>query len=98
MNYESLFILRPDLEEEKLAEVIEKYRSLVENHGGEVTKLEKWGKRRLAYEIQRLKEGIYILLRFKGNADVIRELERVFKISDEVIRHIIVRMTAKAEK
>ncbi len=98
MNYESLFILRPDLEEEKLAEVIEKFRLLVENHGGEVTKLEKWGKRRLAYEIQRLKEGLYILLRFKGNADVIQELERVFKISDEVIRHIIVRMTAKAEK
>jgi len=98
MNYESLFILRPDLEEEKLAEVIEKFKLLVENHGGEITKLEKWGKRRLAYEIQRLKEGFYILLRFKGNTEVIQELERVFKISDEVIRHIIVRTADKAEK
>lgn len=93
-SYETMFILRPDLEEEKVAEVMEKFRSLVEANKGEVTKLEKWGKRRLAYQIQHFREGLYIILRFKGGAEIVRELDRVLKISDEVIRHIIVRTAA----
>ncbi|MEW6424261.1 MAG: 30S ribosomal protein S6 [Bacillota bacterium] len=93
-DYEAMFILRPDLEEEKITEVMERFRSLVENHGGEVTKLERWGKRRLAYQIQHLREGIYIILRFKGNNEVVQELDRVFKITDEVLRHMIVRAAA----
>ncbi|MEW6276393.1 MAG: 30S ribosomal protein S6 [Bacillota bacterium] len=93
-DYEAMFILRPDLEEEKITEVMERFRSLVENHGGEVTKLERWGKRRLAYQIQHLREGIYIILRFKGNNEVVQELDRVFKITDEVLRHMIVRTAA----
>jgi len=93
-NYEAMFILRPDLEEEKVAEIMDRFRALVENRGGEVTKLEKWGKRRLAYEIQHLWEGLYIILRFKGNTEIVQELDRVFKISDEVIRHMIVRTAA----
>jgi len=93
-NYEAMFILRPDLEEEKVAEIMDRFRALVENRGGEVTRLEKWGKRRLAYEIQHLREGLYIILRFKGNTEIVQELDRVFKISDEVIRHMIVRTAA----
>ncbi len=91
VNYESLFILRPDLDEEKIAEMMEKFRGLIESNGGEVTKLDKWGRRRLAYEIKRLHEGLYIILQFKANQAVVRELDRVFKITDEVIRHIIKR-------
>ncbi|MGB9904043.1 MAG: 30S ribosomal protein S6 [Desulfotomaculales bacterium] len=94
MSYEVMFILRPDLEEEKVAEVMEKFRSLVETHQGEVTKLDKWGKRRLAYQIQNFREGVYLILKFKGGAEIVRELDRVLKISDEVIRHIIVRTAA----
>lgn len=93
-NYETMFILRPDLEEEKITETMEKFRALVENHGGEVIRLEKWGKRRLAYLIQNLREGFYIILKFKGGTEVVQELDRVFKITDEVIRHIIVRTAA----
>jgi small subunit ribosomal protein S6 len=89
-----MFILRPDLEEEKITETMEKFRALVENHGGEVIRLEKWGKRRLAYLIQNLREGFYIILKFKGGTEVVQELDRVFKITDEVIRHIIVRTAA----
>ncbi len=93
-NYEAMFILRPDLEEEKVAEIMDRFRALVENRGGEVIRLEKWGKRRLAYEIQHLREGLYIILRFKGNTEIVQELDRVFKISDEIIRHMIVRTAA----
>lgn len=94
VSYESLFILRPDLEEEKISEMMEKFKLLVENNGGEIDRLEKWGKRRLAYEIERLREGLYIILQFKANPVVVKELDRVFKITDEVIRHIIVRNAA----
>ena len=94
VNYESLFILRPDLEEEKISEMMEKFKLLVENNGGEIDRLEKWGKRRLAYEIEHLREGLYIILQFKANPVVVKELDRVFKITDEVIRHIIVRNAA----
>jgi len=94
VSYESLFILRPDLEEEKISEMMEKFRLLVENNGGEIARLEKWGNRRLAYEIERLREGLYIILQFKADPVVVKELDRVFKITDEVIRHIIVRNAA----
>jgi len=93
-NYEAMFILRPDLEEEKVAEIMDRFRTLLENRGGEVTRLEKWGKRRLAYEIQRLREGLYVIFKFKGNNEIVQELDRIFKISDEVIRHLIVRAAA----
>lgn len=91
VNYESLFILRPELDEEKIAELMEKFKVLIENNGGEVTRLDKWGRRRLAYEIKHLHEGLYIILQFKADQAVVRELDRVFKITDEVIRHIIKR-------
>lgn len=94
VNYESLFILRPDMEEEKIGEIMEKFRALVENNGGQVARLDKWGKRRLAYEIERLREGLYIIFQFKSDPEVVKELDRVFKITDEVIRHIIVRVAA----
>lgn len=90
-NYESVFIVRPEFEDEKVAEIMEKYKSLIENHGGEIIKIEKWGKRRLAYEIDKVKEGIYIIVHFKAEPELPLELDRVYKISDEVIRHIIVR-------
>jgi len=90
-KYEVVFVLRPDLDEEKNAAVIEKFKSLIESHGGEILKLDKWGKRRLAYEINDLKEGFYIILHMNAESKVATELDRVFKITDEVLRHIIVR-------
>lgn len=90
-KYETIFVLRPDLEEEKNAEVIEKFKSLIENNGGEITNVEKWGKRRLAYEINDYREGFYVIVRFNAEPAVASELDRVYKISDEILRHMIVR-------
>ena len=90
-KYEVVFVLRPDLDEEKNTEVIEKFKTLIENHGGEVVKLDKWGKRRLAYEIKDFKEGFYVLIQMNADSKVATELSRVFKITDEVLRHMIVR-------
>ncbi|MBF7081390.1 30S ribosomal protein S6 [Desulfallas sp. Bu1-1] len=90
-QYELVFIIRPDLEEEAVEAVIEKVKALAENNGAEVTKLDKWGKRRLAYEIKHVREGYYVVMNFKGEAAVAAELDRVLKITDEILRHIIVR-------
>lgn len=63
----------------------------MEEKGAEVTKLDKWGKRRLAYEINKIKEGIYILMQFKAEAAAAAELDRLMKINDDIIRHMITR-------
>lgn len=89
--YEVLYIIRPELDEEQNTAVIEKFKGLIENNGGEITKLDKWGKRKLAYEIKHNREGFYVLMEFNGATDAAAELDRVFRITDEVIKHIIIR-------
>lgn len=90
-KYETIFILRPDLDEEKTTETVEKFKSVIEGNGGEIASLDKWGKRRLAYEINHIREGFYVVSKFKAEPAAASELDRVLKISDDVIRHIIVR-------
>lgn len=90
-QYEMVYIIKPDLEEDAIEAVIERVKALVESNGAEVTKLDKWGKRRLAYEIKHVREGYYVLMKFNGNAEVVAELDRVLKISDDIMRHLIVR-------
>ncbi len=90
-DYETMFIVRPDLEEEAIEATIAKFQALVTGGGGTVGKVDRWGKRRLAYEIAGHTEGLYVVMEFSAEAAVARELERVFRITDEVIRHLIVR-------
>jgi len=90
-NYEVMYIIKPDVEEEQVNALVEKFKGLTEAQGAEVTKLDKWGKRRLAYEINKLREGIYVLMQFKAESAAAQELDRVMKITDEVLRHMIVR-------
>ncbi len=90
-GYELMYIINPALDEEAVNVVVEKFKTLLENNGGEITKLDRWGKRRMAYEINDLKEGHYILCYFNGKPETAHELDRVMKISDDIIRHMIVR-------
>ncbi|MCR4420746.1 MAG: 30S ribosomal protein S6 [Clostridia bacterium] len=94
--YEVMYVLRPDLEEEEIAAQIERFNRLIQEEGGEVEQVSRWGKRRLAYEVNRFREGYYVLLHFRSRPAAARELERVFKISDQVIRYLIVRRPEKA--
>lgn len=91
-QYEVIYIIKPELDEEKTTSVIERFATLITNAGGEITKTEQWGKKRLAYEVNDYREGYYVLLNFTGEPTVAHELERVFKITDEIIRFIVVRM------
>lgn len=89
--YETMFIVRPDLDEEGSDSVIRKFISLIENNGGSVTAVDKWGKRRLAYEIEGFREGSYAIVHFTAEPKVAHELDRVLKITDDVIRHMVIR-------
>lgn len=92
-KYEIMYIIRPDVEQETVQALTEKFQAIISN-GGEVTKQDVMGKRRLAYEINKIRDGIYVLVQFNATAAVVNELDRVMKITDEVIRHLIVKDVA----
>lgn len=89
--YELMYIISPELDEEKLGAVMDKFKGIIENNGGEIVKYEKWGKRKLAYEVNDYREGVYVLANFNGEPAIAQELDRVMKITDEVIKHMIVK-------
>ncbi|MGI5902392.1 MAG: 30S ribosomal protein S6 [Desulfitobacteriia bacterium] len=86
--YEVLYIIRPDLEEEAIKANIDRFAEIVTANGGTDLKIDPWGKRRLAYEVKKFKEGYYVLMNFNGEARTVEELERLMKISDAVIRFL----------
>jgi small subunit ribosomal protein S6 len=90
-----MYILKPDMEEEALQQAIDKYSAIVTDGQGELVSVDKWGKRRLAYEIQDLVEGCYVLMNFKSEPAVVTELDRVMKISDNMLRFMIINQDEK---
>ena len=90
-KYEVLYILAANLDESVKEAQVEKYSALVTANGGEVENVNKWGNKRFAYEIDGKTEGYYVLMNFTAKADLPQEMERQMKISDEVIRYMIVR-------
>lgn len=93
-KYEILFIVRP-LDEDATNAVIEKFSKLIAANGGEIVKEDRWGKKRLAYDIKKESEGYYVLFYTNCEPNCINECDRVMKITDEVLKHMIVRSTEK---
>lgn len=91
-NYESMFILKPNLDEETRTALIEKFKSLVEDNGGKVEKVDEWGMRKLAYEINYITEGYYVLMTFESSPEFPQELERNYNINDSVLRYNVIRL------
>jgi small subunit ribosomal protein S6 len=91
-KYELLFITRPEYDEEKIASIISRYQEVITRGNGTVHSAEKWGKRRLAYEIDDMREGLYILMLFDAEREVSAELDRLMKIDQDVMRHMISRL------
>ena len=88
-DYELLFVLDPDLDEEKKATLVEKVKEVI-NAGGEAGEADVWGERRLAYSINKKNTGYYVVIPFKAEADLPKELDRRLRINENVMRHIIV--------
>jgi len=89
-KYESVVIVNPNLEEESIKNLVNKFSDLI-NTDGKVTSVEEMGKRKLAYEIKKQKEGFYIVLKFEAKPELISELERVYRITDEVIKFMVIK-------
>lgn len=88
--FEIMYIVKP-IEEDAFKAVVAKFDKLITANGGNVEKTDCWGKKRLAYEIQNLNEGLYVLVTFQADAATVKELDRVMRITDEVLRHMIIR-------
>jgi small subunit ribosomal protein S6 len=89
-KYEVMFIVKP-AEEEALNNVVTKFENLLQANGATVEKVDRWGKRRLAYEVKEHAEGYYYLMFFSAEPKVIAELDRVMKITDEILKHMIIK-------
>lgn len=95
-SYELMYILRPDLTPEAIEAARERVKNIVAETGGEFEReAEGWGKRRLAYEINDYTEGYYVVSYFKGKPETVSELDRVMKISEDFMRHLILRTDDK---
>ena len=92
-DYEILYVVKP-VEDQNLESVVNKFNTLIEDNGGKVEKTDRWGKKRLAYEIQDFNEGLYVLVTFSAESACVKELDRVMKITDEILRHMIIRKGA----
>ena len=88
-KYEAAIILLSNLEEDVRNAEIEKIKNIVVNFNGTVDKVNEWGQKRLAYEINKKREGYYVIMNFTSNADAVNEIDRICKISDNVLRHMI---------
>ena len=88
-KYESVVIVSPNVDEEGLKALEEKFTGLI-NENGKVETVESMGKRKLAYEIKKFTEGIYLVFNFEAKPEFIRELERVYRITDEVLKYMTI--------
>jgi len=91
-DYELVLIISPDVAEEDIPTTIDKVSEFVTSRGGEITGIDRWGKRRLAYPINRFREGNYVLSRFKLEPGTTAELEASLQISETILRHLLVRI------
>lgn len=89
-KYETVFIINPSVEEAGIKSLIQKFSDLI-NNAGKVENVEEMGRRKLAYEIKKNKEGYYVVINFEAQPELIKELERIYRITDEVIKFIVVR-------
>ena len=96
-DYEVTYILRPNFEEAEVETRANAIGEIIKNQGGSVVNIEKLGRKRLAYEIADLREGNYVVMQFKSNAAASKELERLLKLHEDVLRALIVRLDAKMQ-
>jgi small subunit ribosomal protein S6 len=97
-KYEIIFIVRPDVSEEDVAKLITQLEGAVATSGGKVEKVEKMGRRRLAYRVKRQREGYYVLFLLEGGGETVKEFERRLKVTDTVIKFLTVRIDERLRR
>lgn len=94
-SYEAVYVVNPNYDEDKLNAMKEKFQELVKSFDAEGIETELWEKRRLAYEVKGFREGWYLIMKFSGKNNVSNELERAFRLNEDVLRFIVVRLDEK---
>src|SRR6516165_3816463 len=97
-KYEVMFIIRPDVSEEDVDKVVAQMENAVTLNGGKIEKVDKMGRRKLAYRVARCREGLYVLFTLEGSGDTVKEFERRLKVSDAVIKFLTVRIDEELER
>ncbi|BAY73642.1 ribosomal protein S6 [Nostoc linckia NIES-25] len=97
-SYETMYILRPDLGDEQVEQAVAKYQNLLREQGAEDIQIQNRGKRRLAYEIKRHRDGIYIQLNYTAPATAIAPFERAMRLSEDVIRYLTIKQELEEAK
>lgn len=91
-KYEILYIIRPDIDEEGKKMLVERFDNVLKENGAEIIESKEWGRRRLAYEIKKYRDGIYHLINLRSEPKAVQEFDRLAKINDDIIRHMIVKL------
>lgn len=97
-NYEIIYIVRPDVTDEDVDKLTTQMEGVLAGAGGKLEKVEKLGRRRLAYRVKKQREGIYVLFRLQGSGDTVKEFERRLKVTDAVIKFLSVRIDEELER
>ena len=95
-DYELGFIFNPEVSEEQSSSILERIQQIVTNHDGQVVRVNQWGRRRLAYPIEHKRDGFYVFIDMILTPETVSELDRTLKVTEEVLRHIIIRRDPKA--
>jgi small subunit ribosomal protein S6 len=90
-KYEVMYIIRPNIDDESKKAVVERFNNVLTENGAEVSEVKEWGKRRLAYEINDFRDGYYMILHVMADSAAVQEFDRLAKISEDIIRHIVVK-------
>ncbi len=96
-SYEAMVILKPELSDEEVTETIKKYEEMISSLGGEIINIENWGKKKLAYEMDKKREGIYVIINFKLLPEHVETINRSMRLDGNVHRHMIVRINPKED-
>ncbi|MBU0728867.1 MAG: 30S ribosomal protein S6 [Proteobacteria bacterium] len=90
-RYETIFIIRPNVSEEGIDALIEKFSGIIQKFDGEAVNVDKWGMKKLAYHIKKERQGYYLYIEYASNPDAVNEIERISRIDDQVLKYITVK-------
>ncbi len=93
--YENVVILNPSLNEEELKSAVDKITDIIKNSGGDILKVDNWGKKKLAYEINKQKMGVYVIFLFKAPSMIVKKVEDYFKVFDPVVKFMVIKLGKK---
>ena len=97
-TYELMYVVNTVLNDDQIKDIVERVTAFIREHGADVVEVDEWGSRRLAYPIEKKRNGHYVVVYFRSAGDFIARLERALKINDDILRHMVLRYDAKMER